>query len=79
MYPENKIDNNILFVIGKLYYYMGEPYYYQSIKYLKKAQEYGNNRVDLLYLLGLIYSFTGEYNDSIKIYQDALKIEEWKF
>jgi len=72
----NKIDNSILFILGKIYYYLGEPYYYQSIDFLKKSYNRGNNRTDLLYLLGLIYSFTGEYNESIKVFQNALKIEE---
>lgn len=73
--PRKNIGN-IYFVLGKIYYYFGEPYYYQSLKFLKNSLEYNNKRIDLLYILGLLYSNMGDYKESIKYYLDALKYEE---
>lgn len=67
---------NIYFIIGKIYFYLGEPYYNQSLKYLKKSLEFNNKRIDLLYMLGILYSDIGDYKESIKFFTDALKYEE---
>jgi tetratricopeptide (TPR) repeat protein len=67
---------NIFFCIGKIYYYFGEPYYNLSIRYLLKSLDMGNKRKDLYYILGLVYSNTGKYKESIENYIESLKIEE---
>lgn len=67
---------NLYFCIGKIYYYFGEAYYKFSIEYLKKSLSFGNNRKDLFYILGLNYSYLGNYDDAINVFLESLKIEE---
>ncbi|HOV14549.1 MAG TPA: tetratricopeptide repeat protein, partial [Spirochaetota bacterium] len=67
---------NLYFCIGKIYYYFGEAYYRLSIEYLKRSLKYGNKRKDLFYVLGLNYSYLGNYDDAIATFNEALKLEE---
>lgn len=71
-----KNKSNIFFCLGKIYYYFGPAYYNLSIKYLKKAIEEGNQNIDLFYILGLVFSYNGEYDEAIKYFYKALKIKE---
>ncbi len=68
--------SNLYFCIGKIYYYFGDAYYRLSVEYLKKSLNLGNKRKDLFYILGLIYSYLGNYEDSILSFRESLKIEE---
>lgn len=72
----DKNKGNVFFCIGKIYYYFGAPYYNLSIKYLKEAIVSGNNNIDLLYILGLVYSYIGNYEEAIKYFLIAAKIKE---
>lgn len=67
---------NIYFCIGKIYYYLGRAYYNQSIKYLNLSLLDGNSRPDLLYILGLVYSNSGNYQAAVAVFERALTIEE---
>lgn len=72
----DKIASDVYFCIGKIYYYLGRTYYNQSINYLKLSLTYGNERVDLLYILGLVYSYVGNYEESNKVLERSLDIEK---
>ncbi|OHD13758.1 MAG: hypothetical protein A2086_13505 [Spirochaetes bacterium GWD1_27_9] len=67
---------NLFFCIGKIYYYFGESYYNLSIEYLNNSLKAGNKRKDLYYILGLNYSYIGNYSEAIKTFTEALNIEE---
>ncbi|MCG8572151.1 MAG: tetratricopeptide repeat protein [Spirochaetes bacterium] len=73
--PEKNLGN-IFFCLGKIYYYLGRPYYNFSILYLNKSLEIGYNRKDLLYILGLVYSHTGQYEEAIKVFNISLTKEQ---
>jgi tetratricopeptide (TPR) repeat protein len=68
--------SNIYFCIGKIYYYYGDSYYNLSLNYFNKSYISGNRRIDLLFMMGVLYSFTGDYKSAVKIYIEALKIDE---
>jgi len=72
----DKNKGNVFFCLGKIYYYLGVPYYNLCIQYLKNANEYGNNNIDLFYILGLVYSYNGNYEEAIKYFLIASKIKE---
>lgn len=67
---------NVFFALGKIYYYLGKPYYFQSQKYLNQSLLAGNKRIDLLYVLGILYSHIGDYEKSITIFTEALSKSE---
>jgi len=71
----DNIAPDVYFCIGKIYYFYGRSYYNQSIDYLKKSLSYGNERVDLLYVLGLVYSNISNYEESNKVFKRSLDIE----
>lgn len=73
---KTEIVPDILFGIGKIYYFLGRGYYNQSIDYLVSSLNYGNERVDLLYVLGLIYSNLGRYEESNHVLKRSLDIEQ---
>lgn len=73
--PENN-KKDIYFCIGKIYYYLGDSYYYQSIDYLNRSLDSRNQRLDLYYMLGLVYAHVGEYDKSTQIYLEALNYQE---
>lgn len=72
----NENTGNIFFILGKIYYYLGESYYNLSLNYLKHSKDSGVKREDLYYTLGIVYSYLGNYNESVKILIDALKFGE---
>ena len=65
-----------MFSNSKIYFYYGREYYNQAITYFKKSLAHGNERVDLLYTLGLVYSNLAQYDDSNQILERALELEE---
>lgn len=72
----NENTGNIFFTIGKIYFYLGESYYNLSLNYLNRSKNIGVSRLDLYYTLGILYSYLGNYNESVKILIDALKFGE---
>jgi tetratricopeptide (TPR) repeat protein len=72
----DKNKANIFFCIGKIYYYFGEPYYLQALQYLRRSMDAGNKRIDLYYVLGLVLSHLGKYDESVKVFSEALGHEE---
>lgn len=66
---------DVYFCIGKIYYYYGNGYYNQCIDYLNRSLACGNERIDLLYVLGLVYSYIGEYEKANQVLLRSLDIE----
>lgn len=76
VYSANDLLGNVYFCIGKIYYYYGKGYYNQSIEYLNRAIKCGNERIDLLYVLGLVYSYIGEYEKANQILLRSQDLEK---
>ena len=76
VYSANDLLGNVYFCIGKIYYYYGKGYYNQSIEYLNRAIKCGNERIDLLYVLGLVYSYIGEYDKAHQILLRSQDLEK---
>jgi len=73
---DKKNLKNIYFCLGKLYFYLGESYYYQSLKYLNESLKLDNKRNDLYYILGILYSNLGEYDNAILQFGKANELKE---
>jgi len=65
--------NDLYFCIGKIYFYMGVNYYDLAIKYCNKAISLNCKRDDLYYILGLCYSFIGDYENSVNNFIELSK------
>ena len=67
--------SNVYFCLGKIYYYYGTGYYNQTIEYMTKALKIGNERTDLLYVLGLVYSYIGDYEKANEVLLKSITME----
>jgi tetratricopeptide (TPR) repeat protein len=76
VYSGADLLGNVYFCIGKIYYHYGKGYYNQSIEYLNRAIKCGNERIDLLYVLSLVYSYIGEYEKANQILLRSQDLEK---
>ncbi len=70
---DTKNIDDVYFCIGKIYFYMGVNYYDLCIKYCNKARSFNGKRDDLYYILGLCYSFVGDYKSSVESFIELSK------
>lgn len=71
-----KYLSDIYFYLGKIYFYLGEPYYNLSLKFTNLALQFNNKKKGVYYLLGILKSNRGEYDDALKYFLNATRIQE---